>query len=131
MFGATLGKLGLASLSCFLVFSFPSLVQARTWPAGHDSAAISVAELPRPGRETYEAIGRGGPFRFEKDGVVFGNRERQLPLKRRGYYREYTVATPGSRSRGARRIVCGGAPRVPDVCYYSDNHYASFRRIVP
>lgn len=73
---------------------------------------------------------QGGPFRHEKDGVVFGNRERILPASARGYYREYTVRTPGERSRGARRIVCGGfQPAAPDACYYSDDHYASFRRI--
>ena len=63
--------------------------------------------------------------------MVFGNRERLLPLQKRGYYREYTVATPGSRDRGARRIVCGGAASRPENCYYTDDHYASFRRIVP
>jgi ribonuclease T1 len=62
---------------------------------------------------------------------VFGNRERLLPLKRRGYYREYTVATPGARDRGARRIVCGGfRPRAPDACWYTGDHYSSFKRIV-
>jgi ribonuclease T1 len=89
-----------------------------------------VAELPRQGRETFELIRQGGPFPNEKDGSVFGNRERQLPQARRGYWREYTVATPGSRDRGARRIVCGGPPRAPHACYYTADHYASFRKIV-
>lgn len=76
-------------------------------------------------------IYQGGPFKYDKDGSVFGNRERILPAKNRGYYREYTVKTPGERSRGARRIVCGGfIPTTPDACYYTDDHYASFRRIV-
>ena len=76
-------------------------------------------------------IYQGGPFRHDKDGVVFGNRERILPAHPRGYYREYTVRTPGERSRGARRIVCGGPrPVAPDACYYTDDHYASFRKIV-
>ena len=76
-------------------------------------------------------IYQGGPFRYDKDGVVFGNRERMLPSKDRGYYREYTVKTPGERTRGARRIVCGGLkPAAPDACYYTDDHYASFRKIV-
>ena len=61
---------------------------------------------------------------------MFGNRERMLPQARRGFYREYTVATPGSRDRGARRIVCGGPPRAPHACYYTADHYASFRMIV-
>ncbi|KAF1044080.1 ribonuclease [Xylophilus sp.] len=91
---------------------------------------IAVAELPPQGRTTYALIRQGGPFPFDTDGVVFGNRERILPRQPRGYYREYTVRTPGSRDRGARRIVCGGAPTVPDACYYSGDHYASFRQIV-
>ena len=93
-------------------------------------ATIQVAELPRQGRETYELIRQGGPFPYGKDGAVFGNRERLLPAEKRGFYREYTVATPGSRDRGARRIVCGGPARVPYACYYTADHYASFRKIV-
>ncbi|TFZ01946.1 ribonuclease domain-containing protein [Ramlibacter humi] len=98
--------------------------------AGSGQATVSVAELPQQGRETYELIRLGGPFPYEKDGAVFGNRERQLPAARRGYWREYTVRTPGSRDRGARRIVCGGPLRRPDACYYTADHYASFRKIV-
>jgi ribonuclease T1 len=89
-----------------------------------------VADLPRQGRETFELIRQGGPFPYEKDGVVFGNRERALPIQRRGYWREYTVTTPGSRDRGARRIVCGGPARVPHACFYTADHYASFQKIV-
>ena len=92
---------------------------------------ISLATLQAPGVETYRSIQRGGPFPFEKDGVVFGNRERILPLQKRGYYREYTVKTPGLRNRGAQRIVCGGPATTPDACYYTADHYASFRMIVP
>jgi ribonuclease T1 len=109
-----------------------SLAQSRslTDPAGGSTDAISVVELLRQGRETYELIRQGGPFPYEKDGAVFGNRERLLPNERRGFYREYTVITPGSRDRGARRIVCGGPKRAPHACYYTADHYASFRKIV-
>jgi len=109
----------------------PNLVQAKGPAASDVPATIAVAELPRQGAETYRLIHEGGPFPYEKDGTVFGNRERLLPAHKRGYYREYTVPTPGVRNRGTRRIVCGGAPRTPDACYYTADHYASFRRIVP
>jgi ribonuclease T1 len=90
-----------------------------------------MAELPPQAREVHGLIFRGGPFAFDKDGTVFGNRERQLPSHARGFYREYTVMTPSIRSRGPRRIVCGGEPKVPEACYFTDDHYASFRKIVP
>jgi ribonuclease T1 len=94
------------------------------------SRTIAVAELPFEAQATRRLISAGGPYPYPKDGSVFGNRERQLPAERRGYYREYTVTTPGARDRGARRIVCGGRePRLPEACYYTDDHYASFRRI--
>jgi len=92
---------------------------------------ISQQSLPAHGMETYRNIQQGGPFPFKKDGAIFGNRERILPLQKRGYYREYTVKTPGSRNRGAERIVCGGPATAPETCYYTTNHYASFRMIVP
>ena len=92
---------------------------------------LAVAQLPAQGRSMLTLIYKGGPFTHEKDGVVFGNRERLLPANVRTYYREYTVRTPGERSRGARRIVCGGLqPSAPDACFYTDDHYASFRKIV-
>jgi ribonuclease T1 len=94
------------------------------------AATISVAELPAQGRQTFELIREGGPFPYHKDGTVFGNRERLLPAEKRGFYREYTVRTPGSRDRGARRIVCGGPQKAPHACYYTADHYASFRKIV-
>lgn len=110
-----------------------SLVQARSQAdrqTENSLASVRVAQLPRQGQETYEAIRKGGPFLYDKDGMVFGNRERLLPAQKRGYYREYTVTTPGSRDRGARRIVCGGPSRTPNACYYTADHYASFRQIV-
>ena len=107
------------------------LVQSKTAAEVATSPTMLVADLPREGQATYQLIRQGGPFPYEKDGVVFGNRERQLPRQDRGYYREYTVKTPGSRDRGARRIVCGGQePRNPRACYYTQDHYASFREIV-
>ena len=95
------------------------------------SATVSLNQLPPQGIETYQLIRQGGPFPYGKDGVVFGNRERLLPAAKRGYYREYPVKTPRSRNRGARRIVCGGEATVPDACFYTADHYASFRKIVP
>lgn len=110
----------------------PSVVQARSPVSQEAFDTVAVTQLPPQGRDMMALISRGGPFRYDKDGVVFGNRERILPSNRRGYYREYTVRTPNERSRGARRIVCGGAqPAAPDACYYTDDHYASFRKIVP
>lgn len=92
---------------------------------------VSLADLPREGRTTYGRILQGGPFSSDKDGSVFGNRERILPRQARGYYREYTVRTPGAKNRGARRIVCGGLqPQVPDACFYTGDHYNSFQQIV-
>ena len=110
----------------------PGLAQARGGLFSGDGLdTVTLADLPVQGRKTYALILDGGPFPHEKDGVVFGNRERILPRQKRGYYREYTVKTPGSRDRGARRIVCGGqVPTVPDTCYYTSDHYNSFRRIV-
>lgn len=111
------------------------LVQART-PANQaapDANVVSLAEssLPVQGRKVMEQIRHGGPFRYEKDGTVFGNRERLLPSQRRGFYREYTVPTPGLSHRGARRIVCGGLqPKAPEACYYTEDHYSSFKLIV-
>ena len=113
------------------VLGTSNLALAKT-PQQQDSVGtVSLAELPSQGQQTYERIHQGGPFSYEKDGVVFGNRERLLPSKARGYYREYTVKTPGSRNRGTRRIVCGGQAKTPDTCYYTADHYASFRKIQP
>jgi ribonuclease T1 len=106
-------------------------VQASSATSAQTSSSLSVTDLPREGQETYQLIRKGGPFPYEKDGTVFGNRERLLPREMRGFYREYTVRTPGVKHRGARRIVCGGqAPRNPQTCYYTQDHYASFRVIV-
>jgi ribonuclease T1 len=108
----------------------PLGVAARGLPS--DTNTVALADLPSQARQTHQLILKGGPFPYAKDGTVFGNRERLLPRQPRGYYREYTVKTPGSRDRGARRIVCGGSPPTqPQACYYTADHYASFNRIVP
>jgi ribonuclease T1 len=115
------------------------LIAAGATPAGAFAkdpvpflATVTLAELPQEARATRELIRSGGPFPYLKDGGVFGNREQLLTARPRGYYREYTVQTFGSADRGARRIVCGGRERrVPETCYYSNDHYASYRRIVP
>jgi ribonuclease T1 len=119
----------LAGLISLTVVSH-SLVQARGPQNPSQIDTIALTQLPPQARDMMTLIYQGGPFRYDKDGTVFGNRERILPAKNRGYYREYTVRTPSERSRGARRIICGGVkPAAPDTCYYTDDHYASFRRI--
>ena len=90
---------------------------------------IHVGQLPPVAREVLALIRQGGPFRYDKDGSVFRNREGLLPEQPAGYYAEYTVPTPGANDRGARRIVAGGRPRGMGDNYYTDDHYRSFRRI--
>ncbi len=85
-----------------------------------------AAFLPTEARRMVGLIQVGGPFAHSQDGAIFGNREKLLPHKPRGYYREYTVVTPGLNHRGARRIVTGGTP--PEVWYYTQDHYRHFRR---
>ena len=120
-----LNVLGTVVLACTITVQAKAPLPTQTLPV------IALQALPKEGQETYRNIRKGGPFPYEKDGSVFGNRERLLPRQARGFYREYTVKTPGVRHRGARRIVCGGeVPRQPDTCYYTADHYASFRAIV-
>ena len=94
---------------------------------------IGVQKLPAEARQTLALIQAKGPFPYQQDGRTFNNREKLLPARERGYYREYTVPTPGetgrarsARDRGARRIVAGKGGEY----YYTDDHYRSFRRIV-
>ena len=122
-----------AGLVC-LGFAFAStgLVHGKGPVPGVVSETIAVAQLPVQGQDMMKLIEAGGPFKYDKDGTVFGNRERILPAQSRGFYREYTVKTPGERTRGARRIVCGGLkPTTPEACYYTADHYSSFRKIAP
>ena len=86
---------------------------------------VDVAELPKEAVQTIALIKKGGPYPYKKDGTVFGNFERRLPLHERGYYKEFTVPSPGSRDRGARRIILGKAGEL----YYTDDHYESFRLV--
>lgn len=94
-------------------------------PSAVPVGEIAAAELPPEAAATLALIRKNGPFPYAKDGAVFGNREGQLPKQKRGYYHEYTVKTPGSRTRGARRIVKGAGGEL----FYTDDHYSSFRRI--
>ena len=91
-----------------------------------DDAGRWPAFLPPEALDTLQRIARGGPFAHRQDGAIFQNREQRLPPRARGYYREYTVETPGARDRGARRIIAAGQP--PVEYFYSDDHYRSFRR---
>ncbi len=109
------------------------VAEARQQPDAAKAGAIEwveLAELPPEARITLQLIASQGPFPYPRDGVVFGNYEKRLPLRPRGYYREYTVPTPGSRNRGARRIVSGGGNGSGEH-YYTADHYRSFRRIRP
>lgn len=99
-------------------------------PAGHAQShdkigEVALADLPPEAQQTLRAIRQGGPFSFDRDGVVFGNYERVLPKQPRGYYHEYTVKTPGAHNRGTRRIVAGK----PGEYYYSADHYKTFNQI--
>ena len=98
-------------------------------PAGGGLAVVGVADLPQEAQDTLGLIDAAGPFPYDRDGVVFENREEILPDQDRGYYHEYTVETPGSTDRGARRIVTGGPQDAPTEYYWTDDHYRSFERI--
>lgn len=88
--------------------------------------AVAVRELPSQARDTLRLIDAGGPFPYPKDGAVFGNHERLLPRQPRGHYHEYTVRTPGSRDRGARRLITGESHET----YYTDDHYRTFQAVL-
>lgn len=133
----------LLAIVILLAVAVAAWQQHRVAPAGgmtgadHATASVPAATpshiaadadgLPPEARDTLARIAAGGPFEHAQDGTVFGNYEGLLPQQPRGYYHEYTVETPGARTRGARRIITGGTP--PQVYYYTDDHYRSFRRI--
>jgi ribonuclease T1 len=96
------------------------------WCSVAIASEIAARDLPAEAQATLELIKAGGPFPYPQDGRVFSNREKLLPMQRRGYYREYTVRTPGVRERGARRIVAGSGGEH----YYTADHYRSFKRIL-
>ena len=116
----------LAIAACCAVIGVP---QADAHGRASSTPEIAASKLPAEAQSTLVLIRDGGPFAYSRDGVVFGNRERLLPQKPRGYYHEYTVKTPGVATRAARRIICGGDVAALDECYYTDDHYQSFRRI--
>ncbi len=107
--------------------STPTPTATTATTAGDQSGlpVVSLSELPREAADTVSAIDLGGPFRYDRDGVTFENREGLLPGHETGYYHEYTVETPGSDDRGARRVIAGSAGEL----YYTDDHYESFVRI--
>ncbi|MGV8893800.1 MAG: ribonuclease domain-containing protein [Burkholderiaceae bacterium] len=122
--------LNLKSLRNILFFLAAILFSASESAADPGTlAAVPVSVLPIQARQVLVQIKQGGPFAYAKDGATFGNYEQSLPKQKRGYYHEYTVKTPGSRNRGARRIVAGGDPQASGEYYYTQDHYASFRRI--
>jgi ribonuclease T1 len=114
---------------CVALATMLPAAMANARSTADDLPSIAAAELPPEGRQVLALIRKGGPFPHDRDGVTFGNRERLLPAKPRGHYLEYTVRTPGVKHRGARRIVCGGPPTTPEACYYTEDHYASFKKI--
>jgi ribonuclease T1 len=118
-----------ALLAMALVAAVSIGAQAKA-PAGL-GAEVSLGSLSPEARKTDQLIHSGGPFPYPRDGVVFGNYEKRLERKPRGYYHEYTVPTPGAHNRGARRIICGGNPPTePEACFFTEDHYNSFHRIV-
>ena len=119
----------LALISAFAAFAIGYAAipaSAQKAPAPRPTVTdIAAAELPAEARETIALIRKLGPYPYAKDGAIFGNREGMLPTQKRGYYHEYTVRTPGERTRGARRIVTGAGGEI----FYSADHYTTFRRV--
>jgi ribonuclease T1 len=110
------------SLLLFVCVVLGGISAARERSVVHE---VPIAQLPPEARRTLDLVKKGGPFPYKKDGTTFGNRERRLPQHEHGYYREYTVPTPGAKDRGPRRIVAGRNAEY----YYTQDHYETFRRI--
>jgi len=119
------GRLVLTSILIALLLPFPAWSRDAPGPQTRNAVELAATDLPGEARATIQLIRAGGPFPYERDGAIFGNFERQLPARERGYYREYTVRTPGVKHRGARRIVAGRDGEL----FYTDDHYRSFRRV--
>jgi ribonuclease T1 len=132
-FGVHKGSIKLVLTGLFVAVAWCSgTALAKEGPVDAAQLSVPFASLPPEARVTYKLVVQGGPFPYDKDGDVFANRERLLPSQPRGYYREYTIKTPGVPHRGAQRLVCGGrAATAPQACFYTADHYASFRKIVP
>jgi ribonuclease T1 len=112
----------------FLIVAWLAIGSAFAFSFGSHAAidTINSENLPSEARQTLALIKAGGPFPYERDGIVFGNFEKHLPQQARGYYHEYTVKSPWRRDRGPRRIIVGR----DSTYYYTDDHYQTFRRIV-
>ena len=112
-------------LACLMALAAAPVQAQRDASTRPAMIEVEIAQLPPEARETIDLIRRGGPYPYARDGVIFANREGRLPREKRGYYHEYTVKTPGERTRGARRIIAGKGGEM----YYTDDHYSHFRRI--
>ena len=127
--GALAACLGLGSPVWAAIAPGPDLLGGRTHLAQHRGSTVPTVplrQLPAEVKQVIQRIQQGGPFPYRKDGTVFGNRERHLPVAPRGYYKEYTVPTPRAKNRGARRLVVGGSN---EIYYYTGDHYQSFVKV--
>ncbi len=120
-----LGLWGVSQADSGMSHSLPAYSVSRDQTHLGGLPTVSISSLPPEARHTLTLIKQGGPFPYPRDGITFSNRERRLPPHRRGYYREYTVKTPGRRDRGARRIIAGSRGEF----YYTDDHYRTFKPI--
>jgi ribonuclease T1 len=121
---ATVVTLGVPACGGGQAVSVAPVTHASSAPAS-GIADVGVARLPSQAVATLRLIGKGGPYPYRQDGTIFQNREKLLPAEPRGYYREFTVPTPGTGDRGARRIIAGQ----DGERYYTPDHYQSFLRI--
>ena len=117
------------------LFGFSFELSAKGFFSEDSVGQIEYTSLPKEAKETLSRIKTGGPFPYPgKDGSVFGNYEKRLPIKPRGYYLEYTVPSPKGKNRGAKRIIAGkgshGDVKISGEYYYSNDHYQSFKRII-